>query len=201
MIPVALAAEPENFHAEVRAPGVAFLQSLHSLNKVDFTNREYWRRAIPSMRENYNCICAYTCHWIAPDTGGNSADHFVPRKSDPNLAYEWSNLRLICSRLNSRKGVKIVVDPFAVAPGMFQLRFPSLHIAVGDNFSNIEILKETIDVLKLNDDLIITSREQYVSLFASEDVSINYLKMRAPFIYSEILRLGLDQQKLRDMKF
>ena len=201
MILVNMAEEPDNYDSKVRSPGKVYLDSLPSLISVDFTNREYWRRAIPDLRKAYNSICAYTCHWIALDTGGNSADHFLPKMMSPMLAYEWKNLRYVCSRLNARKGTKTVIDPFEVQPGMFELRFPNLYVVVGDAFLENPLVRNTIVVLNLNDDIVVDSREEYVSLYASGKADIAYLAERAPFIYQEIIRMGIEREDLVKMKF
>jgi len=201
MIPVSLAPEPLSFDKRVRQPGSQFVGTLKSYVDADFTGREFWRRTIPELREAYSRICAYTCHWIALDTGGNSVEHFVPKTQDARLAYEWNNLRFVSSRLNARRGKKEIIDPFQVQLGMFTIRFPSLDVAVGEEFENQEILHETIRILKLNDDVSVESREEYVKLYADQVVTKQYLKERAPFIYAEICRYGYEPQDLKGMGF
>ncbi len=201
MLPISEAVEPASFDAAVRQPGLAYVGSLASIIGATFDGREYWRRAIPQLRAAYSCICAYTNHWIALDTGGNSVEHFVPKSINANLAYEWSNLRFVCSRLNARRGIRNIIDPFDIQAGMFELRFPSLFIIVPDAHSANNLLNQTIEILKLNDDLILESRDEYVKNYANGHISIEYLRQKAPFICFEIERLGLNRPDLLAMGF
>lgn len=201
MIPITLAEEPADFDVRVRRPGSEFLDSLVNFNSVDFRGKEYWRRSIPDLRKSYSDICCYTCHWISSDTGASSADHFIPRKEDPALAYEWSNLRYCCSRLNSRKWTKRIIDPFEVLDIMFELIFPSLHISPTEEYKDDVLIKDTIKTLRLNDEIVVSSREAYVEEFAARHIDIDYLGRRAPLIAREILRQGYSREDLIEMGF
>ncbi|WP_133170127.1 hypothetical protein [Kumtagia ephedrae] len=200
MITVIQAAEPEDFENRVRGPGRTFLENLPSLEDVNFTGREYWRKAIPALRNSYNAVCCYTAHWISSDTGASSADHFIARKIDPRLAYEWTNLRYCCSRLNSRKGLRNIIDPFHVVEGMFEIVFPSLFLRSGADFANNDLVHRTIELLGLNDDVVVSAREEYVNQYAGGS-HINHLKRHAPLLHHEILRQNLDREALLAMGF
>ncbi|MBZ9684530.1 MULTISPECIES: hypothetical protein [unclassified Mesorhizobium] len=103
--------------------------------------------------------------------------------------------------LNARKGTKTVVDPFDVQPEMFRLDFSSLFVFVGEGFLDDRLLSDTIEILKLNDDIVVDSREEYVSLYASGIVDLEYLSRRAPFIYLELRRQEISRADLLGMNY
>src|SRR4051794_8217705 len=102
MIKVEPANEPAQFDASVRTPGRKYLGSLSLSDKPDFRRRNYWKAILRELHSSYRGVCAYTCHWMTPDVGSDTVEHFLPKSAYPGLAYEWTNYRLVCSRLNSR---------------------------------------------------------------------------------------------------
>ena len=113
MILVREQSEPSNFAEKVRRRGQDFLAKNPRPSAKQLADQPYWRDAAKQLYDAYDGICAYTCHWIAFDTGSRTVEHFVPKVVAPDLAYEWSNFRLVCGRLNSRKGRhQDVLDPF-----------------------------------------------------------------------------------------
>ena len=187
--------EPEEFEARVRVPGQAFLATVPHPSTNQWKSRSYWRRVLAELHGKYDGICAYTCHWIAPDTGWDTVEHFVPKDSEPTLAYEWSNYRLVCGRMNGRKGTKQdVLDPFALRDGTFALHFPSLQIRPSEECTP-ELAKEAVGTIKrlgLNDSLCVKARTTYVVNYCKAWISFEFLKEYAPFIHREILRQGLN---------
>ncbi len=196
MIHVDQKPEPADFDNEVREPGLAFLKSSLGLKKVDWKGREYWRRAIPHLRKAYSSICAYTCHWISVDTGSETVEHFLPKSKYPDLAYDWANYRLVCSRMNGRKGDhEDVLDPFLVRDGMFELTFPGMLVRPCNGLprNEREAVEKTIARLKLNDDeTSVRARLKYVLLYCSGDIPLRFLRQHAPFIAKELARQGLE---------
>src|SRR5665213_904413 len=94
------------------------------------------------------------CHWLPRDTGHDTVEHFIPKSIDASKAYDWSNFRLVCGRLNGRKGkYQDVVDLFLVAQGMFEIHFPTLDIVEASTLVGQQhaLAKTTIVRLKLND--------------------------------------------------
>ena len=154
------------------------------------------------MHGAYMGICAYTCHWIAYDTGFATVDHFVAKSVEPGLAYEWSNYRLACGRMNGRKGNhEDVLDPFRLARRVFELNFPSLLIVpsgedAGDLLAQAE---STIARLGLNDELSVKARLGYVRDYCASDISLVFLECNAPFIFREIVRQKLETDIRRVM--
>ena len=84
---------------------------------------------LDDLHASYNGCCAYLAVFIERVTGGGSVDHFIAKSQRADLAYEWSNYRLACSRMNSRKrDYDDVLDPFEVETGWFRLELVSGRI-------------------------------------------------------------------------
>lgn len=199
MIPIQMAPEPEDFEAEVRQPGRAFLASIPAGGKVDFRGREYWRRAGADLYRAYSAICAYTCHHVAADTGWRTVEHFRPKKVEPALAYEWFNFRFVCGRLNGAKGEHMdVADPFDIPIHMFTIDFPDLRVkpgldAIGEK---LELARSTIRRLKLNDEICFFARFEYVFNYAKGHMSLDLLRYYAPFLARELERRNLEDRNV-----
>jgi uncharacterized protein (TIGR02646 family) len=195
MIRVAQAAEPASFNDQVRTPGLAFLATNPTPKSKEF--KPYWRAILQDIRDAYNSICAYSCHFVSFDTGADTVEHFRPKVPYPADAYEWSNYRFVCSRLNGRKGnFEDVIDPFHVENGWFELDFPSLQVKPGSGVhaaTRTRVL-DTIKRLKLNDEATcIRQRSQYVDRFLA--LGMDYfnvvIQRDAPFLAAEIVRQNL----------
>lgn len=194
MIPVVEQSEPSVFAVQVGQPGAAFLKN--TPNPTSWTNREYWRRIIPDLWRAYDGICAYTCHWIPPDVGAATVDHFLPKSTYPHRAYDWRNYRLATPKVNRHKSNNLdVVDPFTLSPGWFVLIFPALLLKPGEHLSlgEKQQVQKTIARLKLNDDeALINSRLRWVLEYCDREITFSHLRRRAPFIAYEIERQQLE---------
>lgn len=194
MMPVDPQQMPIDFNEKVRNPGNRFLRRIPTPTKKQWKDKEYWRKILPDMRKAYNSICVYCAHWIPHSTGNHSIDHFVPKSQDPSLAYEWSNFRYVAARFNSRKGTKIILDPFTLLPNWFVIDFTSLFIKPSSKLlpDQKERVQNTIKHLKLNDDDdLITEREAWVHEYNEGHISFEHLEKRTPFIAYELNRQGL----------
>jgi hypothetical protein len=186
--------EPASFRHRVQEPGARFLALHPHPTSKQWAQHDYWNRVKHEFRETYGRICAYSCHWIPPDTGGNTVEHFIAKDIEPNRAYEWLNYRLVCSTLNGRKGIRQVLDPFAVQDDWFTLDFPSLLVKPSDELDAAcaNSITETINTLGLNDDgTCLQARLTFVMDYCNADVTLDFLRRRAPFIAREIERQGL----------
>ena len=192
MIPVALQPEPAGFNANVREPGQRFLAVKPHPSNKDFKGNTFWKWAATELHAAYRGICAYTCFYQMQP---GSIDHFLPKSSYPNLAYEWGNLRLASHRVNLYKRDSVdVVDPFAVQPHWFAMDVPSCLIRPGDGLDEplTSQIQRTIDVLRLNsDDVFVQERCDMMYAYARGDVSLDFLRRRCPFLAAEIERQGL----------
>ena len=194
MMPVRPQPEPEGFAELVRQPGSAFLKDVPHPKAKQWENREYWRRALCQMRKAYDCVCAYSAHWISPATGGHTIDHFLPRVDHPELAYEWTNFRYVALKFNARKGAKDILDPFRLEPDGFVLDFDSFLIRPNPDLASHQrmAVQHTIDVLKLNDDEdCVELRKDCIEWLRSGEISFVHLKRVAPFLAYELERQNL----------
>ena len=150
MIPVLQQPEPAGFDARVRQPGLQYLNTAASSAKPSSRLPTFWQSINNELHGAYGGICAYTCMYLV---GTGSVDHFLPKKTNPRLAYEWSNYRLSSGRANSRKGNHTgILDPFHIRSQWFELTFPACLVVPGGNLpqSRLPEATRTIDLLKLN---------------------------------------------------
>ena len=194
MMPVTLQPEPENFVERVKTPGLKFLLEVSNPTAEQWKDKEYWQRVLPDMCKAYQSICAYCAHWIPHSTGNHSIDHFIPKSQNSELAYTWSNFRYVAARFNSRKGTRIILDPFQLLHDWFVLDFTSFFIR-----SHPDLLPEqkasvnqTIQILQLNsDDDLVLERQTWVTDYQQGHISYIHLKSHAPFIAYELERQEL----------
>lgn len=213
MIKVEQASEPVDFDARVRQPGLRALAELigepglpkrrgRPRNIIATTRDEIpadqfpslWTLALPDLMDGYGQICAYVSIYIEKVTGGASVDHMLPKSRTWQDVYEWNNYRLSCTLMNARKNnYRDVIDPFEVGPGWFRLELIGYQILPGVDLepSIRERVEMTIDRLKLNDSDCLRVREEYANAYFNGDISLNYLRRRAPMIATEIEAQGL----------
>ncbi len=194
MIPVQIKPEPATFNAKVRQPGRAFLAQCQNPTNKDFKKNAYWKNSAQELHAAYSGICAYSCFYIIPP---GSTDHFLPKSTHPNEAYEWNNFRLCSHRMNLHKEAsRDVIDPVVVQPGWFVLDIPSCLVLPGYGLSDIvkHQVETTIKVLQLNDDdYLVQERCNLMVEFSTGDVTLAHLSRRYPFLAAEIERQGLHE--------
>lgn len=132
-----------------------------------------------------------------------SVDHFLPKTTHPHLAYEWSNYRLACGRVNNSKGnITDIIDPFEVEDDWFLMDIPACLLRpnpVLDGPLRAKIAS-TINSLRLNqDDSYVQERCNILIDYARGHVTIDFLGRRYPFLAKEVERQGLDQQALKSL--
>jgi len=199
VIPVAPQPEPADFDTKVRIPGQAFVKA-HP-HPTDW--KDHWRKCLGDLTTAYKRICAYSAHWISPGEGVASVDHFIPKSKKgigPKKAYEWDNFRLASLRMNARKGDhEDVLDPFKITNETFAIDFATLRPEPGPKVSQSLTRKvdATIRRLKLDDNVCVESRADWLRLYCDKDLTLQGLRKRAPFLAYEIRRQGLPPKKLR----
>ncbi len=200
MIPVHPRPEPADFDRRVRQPGRAWLanRNLDSQQALPpKTNlKPLWRYCLPQLHQAYQGICAYVCVFIEPVVGSGSVDHMRAKSSRPDLAYEWSNFRLACSIMNSRKGkLEEVLDPFEIREGLFYVEVVTgrIYPAPGLPASELVQVEKTIDRLRLDDPECRRIRADWFSEYVAGHISEDYLKRRNPLVWQEAKRQGLLQ--------
>ncbi|HXR64386.1 MAG TPA: hypothetical protein VN729_00570 [Ktedonobacteraceae bacterium] len=186
--------EPPHFSKKVQKKGEEFLLQNPHAKGNDL--KPYWRKIIPDLHSAYSGICAYTCHWMPYDISSITVEHFKPKEMYPQHAYCWDNYRLVCGRLNGRKGVfEDVLDPFTLQEGWIELHFPSLQLIPGKHLTAIEAQQVDTTVntrLKLNDGICIGARRGWLTPYSLGKYGIDFLEDMAPFMAKEVKRQKLD---------
>ena len=197
MIRVAPAMEPAQFDERVRQPGLASIARLaakagteDSISPSQF--KPYWRRALDDLLTSYNRTCSYLSLHIPRAVGTPSVDHMVAKSTAWDQVYEWSNYRLACLLMNARKGVADVLDPFAIGDGWFALELVEFQVVPGRGLpANVRIrVAATIDTLGLSDSTCCEARAEYARAYWDGEVTLSYLRQRAPFVARELERQG-----------
>lgn len=209
MIRVLPADEPPNFNAEVRQPGLRAIAELVGETPPRTRGRRhaqvaesreeipaaafwpYWREALGDLLASYDRICSYLCLYIPRGTGAPSADHMVAKSMQWDRVYEWTNYRLACSLMNSRKGaVASVLDPFDIEDGWFALELVGFQVMPGEALAGdgLAAVEGTIERLRLNDPICCDARAEYAEDYWDRQIRLDYLTRRAPFVAGELRR-------------
>lgn len=198
MIHVAAQPEPASFDRVVRQRGLAWLRNkgiaLGQPLPPKTAIEPYWRHCLDDMYASYDGCCAYLAVFFERVIGGGSVDHFIAKSQRADLAYEWHNYRLACSRMNSRKrDFGDVLDPFEVETGWFHLElvsgciFPDPHLPE-EQRQDIQV---TIDRLGLDDAGNREMRARHYQEYRQGFYTADFLKKRSPFVWAEANRQGL----------
>lgn len=198
MIPVTPQPEPATFEAKVRSKGLAHLakkgieldQPLPSGTEL----APYWRDCLSDLYQAYSGVCAYLGIHFERITGAASTDHFVAKSADARQAYEWSNFRLACSTMNSRKGTySTVMDPFDVQNDWFYLELVTGHMYANPalDAQTHDAVENTIKTLKLDDADCREVRVRHFDGYIQGEYVAQYLKRISPFVWYEANRQGL----------
>ena len=190
--------EPAGFDQEVRQKGLKHLRD----KKTDLTKplppnskiNPYWRAFLPEMHSLYGGVCAYLAIHFERVTGAGSVDHFVAKSIRADLAYEWTNYRLACSVMNSRKkDYEDVLDPFEIEDGWFRIELVSGRIYPNPDLSDEQTasIQETINRLKLDDGGNREVRARHFQEYCQGEYTTSFLKKRSPFVWFEANRQGL----------
>jgi uncharacterized protein (TIGR02646 family) len=197
MIPVKQHPEPGDFDQKVRQPGQKWLKSLsvpeNGVLPAKTIFKNFWKRSQENLWGAYRGICAYLCIYFEFSTGASSTDHFIPKTQDAWLAYEWSNFRLSCLKLNRDKSTRTILDPFRMKPEMFYLELSSGEIYPNPALTSSEKTQvtNTIAVLKLNDPIHKSMRQKHYLEYLKHKLPQEYLQCKSPLIYAEAKCQGL----------
>lgn len=165
MIRVEPANEPEDFDEKVRQPGNKWLEANPSKGKELPT---YWRAVHDEFYAAYDGYCAYTTFRL-PTSEHGVVDHFMPKGSYRELAYEWSNYRLAGYHVNSKKSDSCdVLDPFQLPEDAFFFQADGTIEPNASAFSSpeqIEQAQKTICILGLNSPSNCSARQKYIRSF------------------------------------
>ena len=198
MIHVSAQTEPSAFDKDVRKKGLSYLGKRGFLldqplpPKADI--EPYWRECLTDLHQVYGGICAYIGVFFERVMGGGSVDHFIAKSNNAGLAYEWSNYRLACSTMNSRKrDYDDVLDPFLLAPDLFRLQLSTGHIYPNPNLHAVpmRLVEETIERLGLDGAQCRELRSRWYQEYLEHGLPADYLKKKSPFVWCEANRQGL----------
>ena len=205
MIRIAQYPPPGKYFSQVRRRGQAYLARNPKPSASEFNRHAYWSEVHSNLYRLYNGVCAYCASWT-PRTPSSrldqtSVDHFIPKSISPTLAYEWDNFRLCRSRLNANKAASMIVDPFYVMNGWFQLDFATFLINADDSLPPyIEAsVTDTIGILSLNDNDYVNERIEVIKRYCLGKITYGEVAGAYPFIASEMLRAEFDRTLLTDM--
>lgn len=200
MIHVDLKPEPADFDMRVRQPGNAFLNSHPTPTSKQWSKNNFWSRCSAELYQAYGGICAYSGEWFSRTTALVSVDHFYPKSSHQEKAYEWDNYRLTTQVMNGYKGDKIVLDPFEIQNGDLVLDFPSCLVKPRKDMTPAEKskAKSTIQILHLNDEDQATRRCEIIMEYICGNISRVFLESKYPFIAEELNRQDL-YDKIKDI--
>lgn len=195
MIHVTAQPEPATFDTVVRQKGLAWLRrkriALDQPLPSNTTIEPYWRLCLDDLHTTYDGCCAYLAIFFERVTGGGSVDHFIAKSQRADLAYEWSNYRLACSRMNSRKReYDDVLDPFEIETGWFHIELVSGRIFPNPNLlpNQKDAVQATIDRLGLDDPGNREMRARHYQEYRQGLYTADFLKRRSPFVWSEANR-------------
>jgi uncharacterized protein (TIGR02646 family) len=195
--PVTPQPEPVDFNPKVRVPGKKFLTNCPSPTTREYRGHHYWQEITGEIYEAYSGMCAYLCHWIPKDVARPTIDHYRPKVKYPNLAYEWSNLRLCSEKINSYKDEhEDVLDPFTLKADWFAIDFATYLIEPGAGLTqnNRTKVETTITRLRLNlDDNFVQQRCRVVGDYVDGGITLTHMDRKYPFIADELRRQDLTE--------
>ncbi len=195
MIRIAIKAEPSDFDAKVRRPGLSYLKGLAAGEKPNWSGHGYWRKAKEDMINAYKGICAYACCEITP-SGSAEIDHFQPKSRYWQEAYEWENFRLCSSNINKKKRDHDVLDPFAVRDWTFGIVLATGRMVKLKKYDPAyeALCDKTVKILGLNEHAYTRMRNDILDEYLRGEITISNLQRRNPFVYSEVQRLHVIQK-------
>ncbi len=110
----------------------------------------------PWLRDEFvfRCVyCLFRERWYPNGSAAFSIDHVVPRRVDPTLINDYNNFVYSCTRCNSIKQARIIIDPTKTAFGE--------HLRV-EKTGQLSALSDDgrflIYALDLNDELLVKER-------------------------------------------
>lgn len=197
MIPVALQAEPDDFDAKVRQPGLGWLAKrgwpADAAPPVATELPPHWREVQHDLWRGYSGVCAYLSIYFEWALGAHSTDHFVAKSRHAGQAYEWRNYRLSCLGANRNKNrFDDVLDPFEITDHTFVLNLASGAISPSSalDASIKEKASKTIERLRLDDPNNRRMRTEQIDELQRGGVSPDYLRRKSPFVWIELHRQG-----------
>tara|TARA_R110002050_G_scaffold28607_3_gene74128 strand:+ start:356 stop:955 length:600 start_codon:yes stop_codon:yes gene_type:complete len=190
--------EPADFDSKVRQKGLAHLKKYgYALDRPlppKANIKAYWTSCLDDLFDKYSSTCAYLAVHIERVTAIGNVDHFAPKSQMPAEAYEWSNYRLVCSRMNScKREFHDVLDPFLIENGYFYLELVSGQIFPDPDLDSAtkESVIDTIARLGLDGANCRRLRASHFGDYIAGEFTASFLKKMSPFVWYEARRQGL----------
>ncbi|QNH79417.1 hypothetical protein GGD92_14640 [Pseudomonas protegens] len=176
--------EPSKFDERCRKAGAAWLKDNPNCERPT----DKWTPFRHALADGFSNRCAFGAMYIPSGT----VDHFVSWKEDNSLAYEWANFRYVEGWVNSSKNKKeasLVLDPFVVGEGWFEILLPSMQLVatdlIPDEFK--ELAKSTLEKLPIRDDeRILRVRREWYRMYEEEELTLEGLRKKAPLIAAAV---------------
>lgn len=183
--------EPADFDAACRSVGITWWCSQRLAGEIpkasEFPN--YWTKYEGELARAFHQRCGWWAMWIAE----GEVDHFLSKKNNPKLAYEWSNYRYIAGSVNRTKGNHDanVLDPFEIQDGWFEVILPSMQLILTDQFPTA--LKEkasfTLEQLRLREGAkVVRCRLRWYESFKN-GMPMSELEKFAPLVAKAVKKL------------
>lgn len=176
--------EPSTFDVRCRKAGAGWLRENPNCERP----ADKWSPFRQVLADGFSNRCAFGAMYIPSGT----VDHFVSWKEDNSLAYEWENFRYVEGWVNSSKNKKqasIVLDPFVVCEGWFEILLPSMQLIATDlipvEFK--DLAKSTLDNLPIRDDeRALRVRREWYRMYEEEELTLEGLRKKAPLIAAAV---------------
>jgi hypothetical protein len=177
VIPVAPVPEPADFDERARKPGIAWLADHPGAARP----RDLWSPFRAALAEGFAHRCGYTAMHI-PD---GTVDHHQSYRTSPELSYEWSNYRYVAGFVNSAKKTAVVLDPYMVQEGWFEVILPSLQLVMTDKVpaEHRALAEHTLKTLPIvHDERVLRQRRRWLAMYEASEISLAGLRKMAPLI-------------------
>jgi hypothetical protein len=179
--------EPEEFDAQVRKPGQAWLAA--NPDKPPSRYKAYWsdwEACKEKLAQSFQYRCAYTAMRILPPQDG-TIDHYLSKKNHRGLTYEWSNYRYCKHYYNTLKGNydDLILDPFEVEDDWFEVQIHSMQLILTDKVPPElrEKAEFTLRQLQLQDSQrIIDQRADYYDGYKAGEITLARIERDAPLV-------------------
>ena len=216
MIRIVTAPEPREFNELVREPGKRAILEMTgqpaplrrgrkrkitatSVNNIKPSHLpDYWTKILPQLAQMYGSVCVYYGIKLRDAISTGTVDHFLPKSTHGDQAYEWSNYRFASLKANIRKGdTQGIIDPFEITGDWFQIELAGFQVIaskdpeIAQDANLYNRINFTIDLLQLNEQSQINMRSELYTLYKNKDISEAVLKQWYPVFAYELMRQGL----------
>jgi hypothetical protein len=180
--------EPKKFDERCRKRGEAWLAANTGYDRP----YDYWTEFEPDLRDAFDGLCAY----CAMKTMKCEVDHFRPvavlkEEGADKLAYEWKNFRYGEGLMNRKKWKHLILDPFDVQDGWFEIELPGLQLLATDAIPQQyrDLASFTLRKLGLRDgEVVVRYRREWFQMYQRGKIPLEGLKEIAPLITAAIER-------------